>query len=66
VASDDHIKILRVKDDLDPDEKEQYEVMRMADESEVSTILMDRMMTKNNHIREVRIHGFFINKEMTL
>jgi hypothetical protein len=66
VASDDHIKILRVKDDLDPDEKEQYEVMRMADESEVSTIVMDRMMTKNNQIREVRIHGFFINKEMTL
>ncbi len=66
MASDDHIKILRVKDDLDPDEKEQYEVMRMADESEVSTIVMDRMMTKNNQIREVRIHGFFINKEMTL
>jgi hypothetical protein len=37
----------------------------MADESEVSTIVMDRITTKNNQIREVRIHGFFINKEMT-
>ena len=64
VGTEDHIKILQVDEFLFPKNGECPAHLIHPDESEVSIIVMDKQF-ENNMFRNIKIHGFFINKEMS-
>ena len=65
VGCEDHIKILNVDEHFFPENSERGPRLIQPDPSEISTIEMERKFLDKSNFKNIKIHGFFINNDMS-